>query len=44
MSLDFQQFRNHLLAAVDILAVVRERVELKRAGTRWQGRCPFHNE
>jgi DNA primase len=44
MSLDFQQFRNQLLAAVDILAVVRERVELKRAGTRWQGRCPFHNE
>ena len=44
MSLDFQQFRNQLLATVDILAVVRERVELKRSGSRWVGRCPFHNE
>ena len=44
MSLDFQNFRNQLLSTVDILSVVRERVELKRSGTRWVGRCPFHNE
>ncbi len=44
MSLDFQQFRNQLLSTIDVLEVVRERVELKRMGARWQGRCPFHNE
>lgn len=44
MSLDFQQFRNQLLSTIDILTVVRERVELRRSGTRWTGRCPFHNE
>ena len=44
MPLDFQQFRSQLLATADVLAVVRERVELKRSGTRWVGRCPFHNE
>ena len=44
MSLDFQQFRNQLIATVDVLQVVGERVELKRNGTRWVGRCPFHNE
>lgn len=44
MPQDFQQFRNQLLSTIDILSVVRERVELRRSGVRWTGRCPFHNE
>ncbi len=44
MSLDFKQFRDQILATADIYQVVSERVELRRNGTRWVGRCPFHNE
>jgi DNA primase catalytic core len=31
-------------ARVDIVDVIRERVEIKKAGSVFKGRCPFHNE
>lgn len=33
-----------LLASVDIVAVVGERVRLRKAGTSFKGLCPFHGE
>ena len=29
---------------VDILAIVSERVTLKKSGSSWKGLCPFHSE
>jgi len=31
-------------AAADMLAVVGGRTQLRRSGSRWMGRCPFHEE
>ena len=31
-------------ARVDIVELIRERVEIKKAGSIFKGRCPFHNE
>ncbi|MDJ0862537.1 MAG: DNA primase [Gammaproteobacteria bacterium] len=39
-----QQFIDDLLARVDIVDVVDERVPLKRAGRDYTARCPFHDE
>ncbi|WP_306546727.1 DNA primase [Desulfobulbus sp.] len=39
-----EQIKNLVRDAADIVQVVGEHVELKRAGTRFTGRCPFHNE
>jgi DNA primase len=39
-----QSFINSLLDRVDILAVVGERVQLKRKGNSYWGCCPFHDE
>ncbi len=39
-----QNFINDLLARVDIVDVVGERVKLKRSGKNHTGLCPFHNE
>ncbi|MSW05606.1 MAG: DNA primase, partial [Actinobacteria bacterium] len=30
--------------ATDIVALISERIALKRAGRRYTGLCPFHNE
>jgi DNA primase len=38
------QFIDDLLARVDIVDVVQERVALKKAGRDWSARCPFHDE
>ncbi len=39
-----QSFINDLLARVDIVDVIDERVPLKKAGKDYQARCPFHDE
>ena len=37
--------RDRVRDAVDMIAVVSERTELRRAGaTEYVGRCPFHDE
>src|SRR5687768_1302120 len=30
--------------AADIVEIISERVQLKRAGRAWKGLCPFHDE
>ncbi|MDQ6684411.1 MAG: DNA primase, partial [Pseudomonadota bacterium] len=37
-------FIQELLARTDIVELVGQAVELKRAGSSWQGLCPFHGE
>lgn len=39
-----QQFIDDLLARVDIVSLIDERVRLKKAGKNYQACCPFHNE
>src|SRR5690348_17198104 len=39
-----EKFIDELLARVDIVDVIQERVPLKRAGRDWSSRCPFHDE
>ncbi len=39
-----QHFIDELLARVDIVEVVGDRVSLKRSGSNHHARCPFHNE
>ena len=39
-----QSFINDLIAKIDIVDVVGERVSLKKAGRNYNGLCPFHNE
>jgi len=39
-----QHFIDELLARVDIVEVVGDRVALKRSGSNHHARCPFHNE
>ena len=43
-SLSRDQIKATVKDAADIVQVVGEHVELKRAGARFSGRCPFHNE
>ena len=31
-------------AAADIVQVIQTRTQLRKAGARWSGRCPFHEE
>lgn len=38
------RFIDELLARVDIVDVVQQRVPLKRAGREWTACCPFHDE
>src|SRR5476651_1226167 len=39
-----EQFIDDLLARVDIVDVIEQRVALKKAGRDWIARCPFHDE
>ncbi|MDX1592992.1 MAG: DNA primase [Gammaproteobacteria bacterium] len=39
-----QHFIDELLARVDIVSVVDQRVTLRKAGKEYQARCPFHDE
>ena len=39
-----EQFIDDLLARVDIVDVIQERVPLKKSGRDWSTRCPFHDE
>ncbi len=39
-----QRFIDDLLARVDVVEVVGERVALKKAGRNYSGLCPFHQE
>ncbi len=38
------RFIDDLLARIDIVDIVQERVPLKKAGRDWSARCPFHDE
>jgi len=38
------QFIDELLARVDIVDVIEQRVPLRKAGRDWSARCPFHDE
>src|SRR5512141_2468206 len=39
-----EQFIDELLARVDIVEVIEQRVPLKKSGRDWSARCPFHDE
>ena len=38
------QFIDELLARIDIVDVIEQRVPLRKAGRDWTARCPFHDE
>ena len=38
------EFKERLLARIDIVDLVSARVELKKVGTQFKARCPFHTE
>jgi len=44
LSLSRDQVKATVKEAADIVQVIGEHVELRRAGARFTGRCPFHNE
>ncbi|MBU6955414.1 DNA primase [Hahella sp. HN01] len=39
-----QVFVDDLLSRVDLASLIAERVNLKKSGATYQGRCPFHDE
>src|SRR6187399_105814 len=39
-----EKFIDDLLARIDIVDVIQERVQLKKSGRDWSARCPFHDE
>ncbi len=44
MSFAQEEIKNRVREAADIVQVIGESVQLKKAGTRFSGLCPFHNE
>ncbi len=44
MSRISQESRERVLAATDILALISSCIEVKRAGSSYKARCPFHQE
>jgi len=38
------QFIDELLARIDIVEVIEQRVPLRKSGRDWSARCPFHDE
>ena len=44
MALYTQESIESLREAVDMVALVSKETDLRRAGTRWTGLCPFHEE
>ena len=39
-----ERFIDDLLARIDIVEVIEQRVPLKKSGRDWSARCPFHDE
>ncbi len=39
-----EQFIDDLLARIDIVEIIEQRIPLKKAGRDWTARCPFHDE
>ncbi|MGH8040822.1 MAG: DNA primase [Rudaea sp.] len=39
-----EKFIDDLLARIDIVEVIEQRVPLKKSGRDWSARCPFHDE
>jgi DNA primase len=39
-----EDVKRQVLAATDLVALIGAVTELKKAGSSWKGRCPFHNE
>ncbi|NCT68506.1 MAG: DNA primase [Rhodanobacteraceae bacterium] len=39
-----EKFIDDLLARIDIVDVIAERVQMRKAGRDWSARCPFHDE
>jgi len=37
------KFIDDLLARIDIVEVIEQRVPLKKSGRDWSARCPFHD-
>jgi DNA primase len=42
--MDFAGFKEQVRSASNIVEIIGERVPLKRVGSRYVGRCPFHTE
>lgn len=42
--MDFAAFKEQVRSASNIVEIIGERVPLKRVGSRFTGRCPFHTE
>ena len=39
-----QAFLDDLIARTDIVEWISERIAIKRSGSNWHGKCPFHQE
>ena len=44
MALITEASKQEVVAAADMVEVVGARTQLRRVGSRWTGRCPFHEE